>query len=140
MTALIGRSLFLSAACALLAAPALAQDKSLHDVMAKNMKEMQSMQMTGDVDKDFAMMMKHHHQSGIEMAQVQASEGKDPELKQQAQKIIESQKKEMAELDRWMKSKGGTQASGKSGAAQSGSSGHSGGSGQSGHSGHGESK
>jgi spore coat protein CotF len=143
MTALIARSLLLSAACALFAAPALAQDKSLHDVMAKNMKDMQSMQMTGDVDKDFAMMMKHHHQSGIEMAQVQASQGKDPDLKQQAQKSIESQKREIAELDRWMQSKGGAQASGKSGAAQSGSSGKSdssGHSGQSGHSGHGESK
>lgn len=129
----------LAAACAaaLFAAPAFAQDKpgGLHQVMSKNMKEMQSMQMTGDVDRDFAMMMKHHHQSGIEMAQVQVREGKDPELKKQAQQIIDGQKKEMAELDRWMQSKGqaGTSAKGAS-------SGHSGGSGSAGHGGHGQTK
>ena len=117
------RPILLCAAVAALSLPAFAQDKSsgLHGVMEKNMKEMQSMQMSGDVDKDFAMMMKHHHQSGIEMAQVQLREGKDPELKKQAQQIIDGQKKEMAQLDRWMQSKGG-----KAGAGQSSSSGHSG--------------
>lgn len=123
-----------AAACALFAAPAFGQDKSkMHDVMAKNMKEMQSMQMTGDVDKDFAMMMKHHHQSGIEMAQVQVREGKDPELKKQAQKIIDGQKKEIAELDRWM------QAKGHSPDAKAGASGHGAGASSSGHSGSGHS-
>lgn len=117
--------------------PAFAQDKSsgLHGVMAKSMKEMQSMPMTGDVDKDFAMMMKHHHQSGIEMAQLQVREGTDPELKQQAQKIIDGQKKEMADLDRWLQSKGGSQGAAKGGtSSQSSSSGASGQSGE--HAGH----
>ena len=123
-----------AAACALFAVPAFGQDKSkMHDVMSKNMKEMQSMQMTGDVDKDFAMMMKHHHQSGIEMAQVQVREGKDPELKKQAQKIIDGQKKEIAELDRWM------QAKGHSSDAKAGASGHGAGASSSGHSGSGHS-
>ena len=120
---------FSAAACAFAASPAFAQHNSagLHDVMAKNMKEMQSMQMTGDVDKDFAMMMKHHHQSGIEMAQVQVREGKDPELKKQAQKIIDGQKKEIADLDRWMQTKGASKSgtsSSSSGASQPGQSGH----------------
>ena len=132
MTTPFVRAVLASAAAALFTASALAQDKSasLHDVMAKSMKQMQSMQMTGDVDKDFAMMMKHHHQSGIEMSQVQVREGKDPELKKQAQKIIDAQKKEIAELDRWMQTKSGA---GKSSAPKSGSSGSE----SSGHAGHG---
>lgn len=106
---------------------ALAQDKSmqLHQSMMKSMQQMQSMPMTGDVDKDFAMMMKHHHQSGIDMAQIEARNGNDPELRQQAQKIIESQKKEMAELDKWTQSKGAAGGTAKPSDSQSGHS-HSG--------------
>jgi len=124
------RPIVLCAAVAAAASlPAFAQDKSsgLHGVMAKSMKQMQSMQMTGDVDKDFAMMMKHHHQSGIEMARVEVVEGKDPELKKQAQQILDGQKKEMAQLDRWLQSKGGSSSSAgssPSGAAASSHSGH----------------
>lgn len=132
-----------AALCAVLAAacsPAFAQDKSsqLHQVMSKNMQQMQSMQMTGDVDRDFAMMMKHHHQSGIEMAQVQVRSGKDPELRKQAQNIIDGQKKEMAALDRWIQSKGS--GSGASAQSSSGTSGASGAKQEGGHSGHGGSK
>lgn len=129
----------LGAATAFSAAPALAQDKSskLHDVMAKNMKQMQQMTMTGDVDRDFATMMKHHHQGGIEMAQVQARDGKDPEMRQQAQKIIEAQKKEIAELDRWLQTKGKSSPSAKSGESSSTGGSSSGQSGSSGHSRHG---
>ena len=123
------------ATAAVLPTAAFADDKSsaLHQVMSKGMKEMQSMKMTGDIDRDFATMMKHHHQSGIEMAQVQARNGKDPEMRQQAQKIIESQKKEMAELDRWLQSKGKSSSSSSGSAAASGSSKHSGSSDHSGH-------
>lgn len=137
----INTSLAAIVAGALLAAPAFAQDKSseMHQMMSKNMQEMQSMKMTGDIDRDFATMMKHHHQSGIEMARVQARIGKDPELRQQAQKIMESQKKEIAELDRWLQSKGKSSPSAKSGesSSSSGASSSSGKSGSSDHSGHG---
>ena len=116
------------AASFLFALPAFGEEKSspLHQAMSKSMKEMHSMKMTGDVDRDFAMMMKHHHQSGIDMARVQLREGKDPELKKQAQKIVDAQTKEIAELDRWMQSKGGAQAgsSAGSGDARSGHAGH----------------
>lgn len=122
------RQLLLSAALlsTAVAAPGfvLAQDKSseLHAVMSKSMQEMQSMQMTGDLDKDFAMMMKHHHESGIEMARVQARNGKDPELRRQAQKSMEAQKKELAELDQWLRGKGSSQRSeGRAPAASGGS-------------------
>lgn len=74
----------------------------MHGMMMKGMKEMQSMPMTGDMDKDFAMMMRHHHQKGIEMAQMELQRGKDPKMREMAQKIIDTQKKEIGEFDRWM--------------------------------------
>jgi uncharacterized protein (DUF305 family) len=132
MKKLATRLLVTSAA---LAMPALAQDKSseLHQAMSKSMQEMHSMNMTGDIDRDFATMMRHHHQSGIEMARVQARDGKDPELRRQAQKIIDSQKKEIAELDRWLQAKGKSGPAARSGGPTGSSSGDSGSSHHSGH-------
>lgn len=75
---------------------------SLMHSMDSGMQEMKSMTMTGDVDKDFAMMMKMHHQHGIDMAKIEMEQGKSPEMKAMAKKIIAAQKKEIAELDKWL--------------------------------------
>ena len=64
---------------------------------------MQDMKASGDTDKDFAMMMKIHHQQALDMAQVELDRGKSPEMKSMARKIIAAQKKEIAEFDKWMK-------------------------------------
>lgn len=63
---------------------------------------MQDMPMSGDVDRDFAMMMRAHHQQAVEMAQAQIEKGKSPELKKLARKIIVDQKREIAQFDRWL--------------------------------------
>jgi uncharacterized protein (DUF305 family) len=81
--------------------------KDMHSMMAKGMKEMQSMRMTGNMDRDFAMMMRHHHQQGVEMAQMEMQHGKDANMREMAQKIIDSQKKEIAEFDQWLSQHGG---------------------------------
>lgn len=60
------------------------------------------MKMTGDQDYDFAMMMKMHHEKGIKMAQKELDKGKDPEMRAAAQKIIDAQKKEIADFDKWL--------------------------------------
>ena len=60
------------------------------------------MQMSGDVDRDFAVMMKMHHQKALEMAQAQLKQGKSPELKAMAKKIIDAQQKEIAQFDKWL--------------------------------------
>lgn len=70
--------------------------------MMTGMDNMQKMQMTGDTDKDFAMMMKMHHQQALDMAQMELSYGKSPELKAMASKIIAAQKKEIAQFDSWL--------------------------------------
>lgn len=76
-----------------------------HDMkssMMMNMEKMQKMPMSGDVDKDFAMMMKMHHQHALDMAQMELAHGKSPELKAMAKKIISGQTKEIAQLDHWL--------------------------------------
>lgn len=60
------------------------------------------MKMSGNQDYDFAMMMKMHHEKGIKMAQKELDKGKDPEMRAAAQKIIDAQKKEIADFDKWL--------------------------------------
>ena len=70
--------------------------------MMMGMDSMQKMQMSGNTDKDFAMMMKIHHQGALEMAEMELAQGKSPEMKAMAKKIIAAQKKEIAEFDKWL--------------------------------------
>ena len=70
--------------------------------MMMGMESMQKMTMSGDADKDFAMMMKIHHQGAIDMAQMELSQGKSSEMKATARKIIAAQKKEIAQFDKWL--------------------------------------
>jgi len=70
--------------------------------MMAGMDSMQKMQMSGDWDKDFAVMMKMHHQQGVEMAQMEMMHGKSPAMKSMAKKIISAQQKEIAQFDQWL--------------------------------------
>jgi uncharacterized protein (DUF305 family) len=70
--------------------------------MMSGMDGMQKMQMSGDTDKDFAMMMKIHHQGAVDMAQMELAHGKSPVMKAMAKNIIAAQKKEIAQFDRWL--------------------------------------
>ena len=96
-----------------IALPAFAQDKAkspsggsgeLHGVMMSSAKESQTMKMSGDVDRDFLTMMRHHHQGGIKMAEVQLREGKS----------ADAQKKEIAEIDALLKNHRSSAAGGSS--------------------------
>ncbi|MDF1484146.1 DUF305 domain-containing protein [Ramlibacter sp. H39-3-26] len=71
--------------------------------MMKDMNEkMSSMRMSGDQDVDFAMMMRMHHQGAIDMAQAELQAGKDPQMRKMATNVIKAQKKEIAELDKFL--------------------------------------
>ncbi len=70
--------------------------------MMKGMDGMQKMPMSGDTDKDFATMMKMHHQQAVNMSEMELAKGKSPEMKAMAKKIIAAQKKEIAQLDAWL--------------------------------------
>lgn len=70
--------------------------------MDKMMKDMHGMKMTDDPDHDFAMMMKSHHQGAIDMSNIEIAQGKNAELKQVAQKIIDDSQKDIKDLDAFM--------------------------------------
>lgn len=76
--------------------------QQMHESMMAGMQKMQGMQPTGDTDKDFAMMMRMHHQQAVDMAKAEVQHGKSPELKAMAQKMIKDQQKEIGQLDKWL--------------------------------------
>jgi uncharacterized protein (DUF305 family) len=74
---------------------------AMHAAM-QHMQENMGMPMSGDPDRDFAQMMIPHHQGAIDMARIELESGKDPQLRQMAQKIIEDQEREIASLKEWL--------------------------------------
>ncbi|NMM20050.1 MAG: DUF305 domain-containing protein [Rhodoferax sp.] len=63
---------------------------------------MQKMPITYDTEKDFAMMMKMHHQQGVDMLIIELAKGKSPAMNAMARQIIEAQKKEITRFDQWL--------------------------------------
>ena len=58
---------------------------------------------TGNPDVDFRTHMIPHHKGAVAMAKVAMKHAKDPATKQMAQKIIDDQEKEIAEMEAWLK-------------------------------------
>ena len=63
----------------------------LKATMSSSMEKMASMEMTGDFDIDFAKMMIIHHQSAIDMSEIEVAKGKHDDMKAMAQKMIAAQ-------------------------------------------------
>ena len=77
--------------------------------MMKDMNEKMSlMQMTGNQDVDFAMMMRVHHQGAIQMAEAELRDGKEPQMRKMATDIISAQKKEIGQIDKFLAKHGHT--------------------------------
>lgn len=75
---------------------------SLMDMMNKNMQDMKGVQSTGNPDNDFAALMKVHHMGALEMAQAEIANGTNAEMKAMAQKMVDAQQKEIAELNTFL--------------------------------------
>lgn len=73
-------------------------NEDLRQVMNKMMQNMKSMKITGDPDKDFAMMMIAHHQGAIDAANIAVRLGKDEKIKSMAEKTLHSQAQEQEDL------------------------------------------
>lgn len=76
--------------------------EDMKHAMMMGMDSMQKMPVSGDVDKDFAMMMKMHHQQGVDMAKIELAQGKSPVMKAMAKQIIAAQNKEITRFDQWL--------------------------------------
>ena len=90
--------------------PAMQHGQTAMQDYMKSMQDMhQKMMSANDADPDraFALKMIAHHQGGIDMARVVQQHGDDAEIKQMAQKTVEMQRKEIAELQSWLDRHGG---------------------------------
>lgn len=82
---------------------AIAQHRpEMRQAMEKMNRDMVGVPMTGNPDRDFAAMMVPHHQGALDMSRVYLQEGKDPEMRRMAEKIIQDQEKDIRELREWM--------------------------------------
>ena len=77
-------------------------EDELKKAMAPMENQMKQMQMSNDPDKDFVMMMIPHHQSAVEMAKSEISNGHHDEIKQMAQQMITAQTNEIQEFQKWL--------------------------------------
>jgi uncharacterized protein (DUF305 family) len=69
-------------------------------------EKMSAMKSSGNADVDFASMMRVHHQGAIDMAEAELRDGKDPQMRGMAKDIIRAQKKEIAQLDKFLEKSG----------------------------------
>lgn len=58
--------------------------------------------MAEDIDVAFVCGMIPHHQGAIDMARVQLEHGTDPWAREMAQKVIEAQEAEIADMIKWL--------------------------------------
>jgi uncharacterized protein (DUF305 family) len=56
----------------------------------------------GNQDKAYAASARQHLSDATKLAEEQIAAGKDPQLSAIARRIVENNKKEMAEIDRWL--------------------------------------
>ena len=56
---------------------------------------------TNDADKDFAATLAAHHKGAVAIAQVELQYGKDPQMRQLAQAVLDARKREIALLQAW---------------------------------------
>lgn len=80
-------------------------DSDMKSHMGKMQDNMNSVKSTGDVDLDFAFMMKIHHEGAVTMAEDQIKNGKSEQMKKIAKDIIAAQKKEIAIFDKFIQEK-----------------------------------
>ena len=76
--------------------------QGMQGMMKDHNAKMESLKMTGNVDVDFALMMRSHHSGAIDMAQAELRDGRDPQMKKMAMAIIAAQKKEIAQFDKFL--------------------------------------
>jgi len=79
----------------------LASMGRMHEAMEAGVKH-------PDADVAFIKGMIAHHQAAIEMAEIQLRHGRDPQNRRLAQEIIQTQRREVKEMQQWLANSGAT--------------------------------
>jgi uncharacterized protein (DUF305 family) len=66
---------------------------------------MSSVHSTGNDDEDFVGLMLPHHQAALDMARVELTHGRDPQMRRLAQEIIADQESEIELMKLWLSQK-----------------------------------
>lgn len=74
------------------------------DAQASKMNGHQCMTMhhSKDADANFIRDMIPHHQMAVDMAEKELKNGKDPKAREMAEKILDAQKREIADMQKWL--------------------------------------
>ena len=64
---------------------------------------MSSVHSTGNDDEDFVGLMLPHHQAALDMARVELTHGRDPQMRRLAQEIIADQESEIGLMQLWLR-------------------------------------
>lgn len=78
-------------------------DHESNRVLGAMMHDMENMDMTGDPDMDFAMMMKMHHQGSIDLGTAEIHHGHHAEAKHLAEMAIKGDKESQGRLQSFLK-------------------------------------
>ena len=98
-----GHSAAPTAAGSTSAAAASSPSTAAYQAANEKMHHGMAMQYSGNADRDFLAGMIPHHQGAIDMAEVVLKHGKDPKVRQLARDIIKAQKREIAQMQAWLK-------------------------------------
>jgi len=77
--------------------------EGLMDSMTRMHAAMSSTGPSADPDRDFVALMLPHHQAAIDMARIELTFGKDPQLRRLAQEIVTDQESEIQLMRLWEK-------------------------------------
>jgi uncharacterized protein (DUF305 family) len=75
---------------------------TMRDLINKVPGNVAGVRLTGDVDKDFVLLMQAYQQTGLNVARIEAQGGKDPKMRELAARIIGAQERELAQFKEWL--------------------------------------
>ena len=75
----------------------------MEQAMEKMHTGMASIKPIGDNDADFVRLMLPHHQAALDMAKVELTHGKDPQMRRLALEIVTDQQSEIELMQLWLK-------------------------------------
>ncbi|HEX6333465.1 MAG TPA: DUF305 domain-containing protein [Flavisolibacter sp.] len=76
----------------------------MNTIMHRMMEQMNGVPSSGSADRDFAALMKVHHEAAVEMARAELTFGNDQTMKNMAEIIISDQEKEIRIFDSVLRS------------------------------------